>query len=206
MMSGVRMPTFYIHPTARLVFWLALMLAVQCIGGAALAVVFMLVPLLGRRVLRRGSRFVWRARWLLVSILVVFSWGVAGEPLWAGPFSPTHEGLIEASAPVGHLLLVLMVVAAFIESMSLPDLLAATHVVLRPLRHLGVDPDRGVVRLMLVLRYVESLPRPRDWRTLLYAPKTDETERLEVEYRSLSWTDYAVILIAAGTVAVFCSF
>lgn len=205
-MPSVRMPMSHVHPAARLVFWLILMLAAQCISGAALALVLLLVPLLGQRVLRRGRRLAWRARWLLISILVVFSWGVAGEPLWGGPFAPTREGLIEAFDPVGHLLLVLMAVAAFIEAMPLPDLLAATHVVLRPLRYMGIDPDRGVVRLMLVLRYVESLPRPRDWRTLLDAPQANETERLEVEYRSLIWTDYAIILGAAGMLAVFCSF
>lgn len=198
------MPSLTVHPTTRLLVWLVLLIFVQCLSGAALAAAFMLLPLGGSRVLRRGGRLIWRARWLLSSLFIVFSWGVAGEPLWPGPSAPTHEGLREALTHLGRLLLVLMAVAAFLEAMPLADLLAATHVVLKPLRYFGVDPERGVVRLMLVLRYVETLPRPRDWRTLLDAPVSSVSERIEVNRHSLGWTDYLVALSLVGALAVYC--
>ena len=163
-----------------------------------------MLPLAGRRGLRRGALLAWRARWLLVSLLVILSWGVAGEPLWQGALAPTIEGLREALTHFGRLLLVLFIVAAFLEAMPLPELLAATHVLLRPLRHLGVDPERGVVRLMLVLRYVETLPRPRDWRVLLKAPAPVVSERVEIDCQALRWSDG---LIGVGLVAAaFCFF
>ena len=190
---------FSVHPMSRLLVWLALLVGVQALSGVGLAAAFALLPLAGRRGLRRGALLAWRARWLLVSLLVILSWGVAGEPLWQGALTPTIEGLREALTHFGRLLLVLFIVAAFLEAMPLPDLLSATHVLLRPLRHLGVDPERGVVRLMLVLRYVETLPRPRDWRALLEAPVSVGCERLEIDCQALRWTDgvIGVLLVAA---------
>ena len=204
--SGVdwRMPSLNVHPTTRLIVWLLLVLAVQCLSGAALIVAFMLLPLIGMRVVQRGGRLIWRARWLLVSLLVIFSWGVAGEPLWNGTLAPTQEGLLEALTHLGRLLLVLMAVAAFLEAMPLPDLLAATHALLKPLRRFGFDTDRGVVRLMLVLRYVESLPRPRDWRALLNVPASIESELVEVSHQPMCWLDFIVALSFAGAVMFFC--
>ena len=189
------------HPTTRLLVWLALLVAVQALSGATLAIAFAALPFFGWRVLRRGWRLVWRARWLLASLLLILSWGVAGEPLWPGALAPTVEGLHEALTHFGRLLLVLFAVAAFLEAMPLPDLLAATHALLAPLRHLGIDPGRGVVRLMLVLRYVETLPRPRDWRALLKAPVTVVSESVEVDDQALRWADYLVF--AALVAAVF---
>ena len=188
-----------LHPATRLLVWLALLVGVQALSGAALAAVFVTLPLCGVQVLRRGGRLIWRARWLLASLLLILSWGVAGEPLWPGALAPTVEGLREALTHFARLLLVLFAVAAFLEAMPLPDLLAATHALLRPLRHFGLDPERGVVRLMLVLRYVETLPRPSDWRALLKAPVTVVSERVEVDDEALRWFDYlvCVALVAA---------
>ena len=193
-----------VHPTTRLLAWLALLVGVQALSGGALLAAFALLPLAGRRGLRRGAQLVWRARWLLVSLLVIVSWGVAGEPLWAGAAAPTSEGLREALTHLGRLLLVLFAVAAFLEAMPLPELLAATHVLLGPLRRCGVDTERGVVRLLLVLRYVETLPRPRDWRVLLKAPPAVVGERVEIDCPALRWSDG---LIGVGlAAAVFCLF
>ena len=193
-----------VHPTTRLLAWLALLVGVQALSGVALAAVFVLLPLCGGRVLRRGVLLAWRARWLLASLLVILSWGVAGEPLWQGATAPTYEGLREALTHFGRLLLVLFAVAALLEAMPLPDLLSATHGLLGPLRHFGLDPERGVVRLMLVLRYVETLPRPRDWRALLKAPAPVVSERVEVDCQALRWTDYLVSVSLVVVTTLYC--
>lgn len=192
-----------VHPATRLMAWLLLLLAVQCLSGSALAGAFLLFPLFGTGALRRGGQLIWRTRWLLLSLLVIFPWGIAGQPLWDGAAAPTYEGVHEALTHLGRLLLVLLAVAAFLETMPLADLLAATHLLLKPLRGLGLDPERGVVRLMLVLRYVDTLPRPRDWRSLLDAPRLAESELLEVEHQALRWTDYALALVFLVVVSQF---
>lgn len=186
-----------VHPTTRLILWLLLMLLIQLLDEWILAAAFLLVPLLGGAALQRAGRLIWRTRWLLVSLFVIFPWGVAGEPLWQGIAAPSREGLLAAATQLGRLLLMLITVAAFLERMPLPKLLIATHRMLQPLRRFGLDPDRGVVRLLLVLRYVETLPRPRDWRTLLDVPASSESEVLELEEHPLRWLDH-LLLLAVG--------
>jgi hypothetical protein len=157
--------------------------------------------------MRRAGYLIWRTRWLLLSLLAIFAWGAAGEPLWDGDMAPTREGVDEALKHLGRLLLVLVAVAAFLEFMSLADLLAAAHALLAPLRCLGVDPDRGMVRLMLALRYVESLPRPRDWRSLLDVPETavcEASETIEIEQRAMRWIDGCVLAGLLAGLAAFC--
>ena len=195
------MPGYAIHPAIRLVLWVVVVLFVQALSGMALVWAFVALPMVGKRALKRGLRLVWRARWLLFSLFIVFAWGVAGAPVWSSVLAPTEEGIAEAVTHLGRLLLVLMAVATFLEYVSDEDLLAATHSVLRPFRRLGLDPDRGVVRLMLVLRAVESLPRPRDWRVLLEAPAHQSAERLEVSAPRFRGVDYAIgfaLLLLAG--------
>ena len=119
-----------------------------------------------------------------------------------GVAAPTHDGLREALAQTGRLLLTLMSVAALLEAMPLPELLTAVHPMLHPLRYLGVDPDRGVIRLMLVLRYAETLPRSRDWRTLLDVPASSESETLQLDVPPLRRTDYLVLLMLGVSLIV----
>jgi energy-coupling factor transporter transmembrane protein EcfT len=192
-----------VHPTTRLVVWLLILLAVQSLSGKTLLIAILVLPVFGVKVLRRGGSLVWRARWLLISLFVIFSWGVAGEPLWSVGFAPTYEGLAEAFTHLGRLLLVLTGIAAILENMPFSDLLAATHTLLQPLRRLGLDPDRGVVRLMLVVRYVEALPRPRDWRHLLNLPESSVSEELEVSHQPLGWIDGLIGVAALGAVMIF---
>ncbi len=202
---GLRqMPTSSrIHPATRLLIWVATLIAVQFIDGAMFAVAFSIVPLCGRHVAVRGWRLIWRTRWLLVSLFVVFSWGVPGKALWAdGVFAPTYEGIREGGRHLGRMLLVLITVSAFLEFTPLADMLSATRALLRPFKWVGVSADRGVVRLMLVLRYVETLPRPRDWKILLSMPDVCTCETVEIEQQALGWRDGLIITCLCAAIAV----
>lgn len=185
-----------LHPASRLLFWLVLLAGVQFLEGVALMAAFPALLLLGPASLRRGLRLVRRARWLLLSLFVIFSWGIAGEPLWGG-FSPTREGVSEAFSHAGRLLLVLMLVAGLLEKLPVPDLLTGMYRLTRPLRRCGFDAERGVVRLMLVLQYVESLPRPRDWRVLLSVPSSPEPQSLTLADQPFRWPDLLLALSGA---------
>ena len=191
-----------IHPATRLFLWLLLLIAVQCLSGSLLAVAILVLPVFPWHVLRRGVKLVWRTRWLLLSLFVVFSWGVAGEPLWDGVAAPTYEGLVESTIHLARLILVLMLVAAFLEMTPFGDLLVATHTLFSPLRKVGFDPDRGVIRLMLVLRYAEDLPRARDWRSLLDAPLVDAPEWVEIDQRPFGLFDFALITLVIALAVV----
>jgi len=198
------MSNLAIHPTTRLVLWLLFLVAVQGLSGLPLVAVMVLMPLLGKEILNRGWLLIRRARWLLLSLLVILAWGGAGEPLWNSDLAPTHEGLFEALTHLGRLLLVLMAVAAFLETMSFSDLFTASHTLFKPLRYFRLDPDRGIVRLMLVLHYVEKLPRPRDWRSLLEVPAAITNEEIEISYQPLRWRDYCLLVTGALALIGFC--
>ncbi len=187
-----------LHPATRLVIWLVLLVAVQFLSGMVLAIVCLATPVLGARVMRRGGRLIWRARWLLLSLLAVFSWGTAGEAVWNGAWAPTQEGVLEAIKHLGRMFLVLVFVAAFLEFMPLADLISGSHALLFPFRRCGMDSTRGVVRLMLVLRYVETLPRPRDWKTLLEMPELCTSEVVEIDLQAPGWGDAVVITGLVG--------
>lgn len=193
-----------LHPATRLLVWLATLIAVQCLSGGLLLVALSASLLSGSAVICRGGRLVWRARWLLCSLFLVFAWGTAGNAVWPADWAPTDEGLQEALTHLGRLMLVLMVVAAFLEKMALSDLLTATHTALSPFAHLGFDPDRGVVRLMLALRYAETLPRPRDWKALLTMPETTMEDSVEIQSLGFGWHDLAVIMAVVLALSLFC--
>ncbi len=195
-----------LHPATRLVVWLVLLVAVQFLSGMALAVVCVVTPAFGARVMRRGGRLIWRTRWLLLSLFAVFSWGTAGETVWNSAWAPTHEGFLEALKHLGRMFLVLVSVAAFLEFMPLSDLLSASHALLLPFRRCGMDSTRGVVRLMLVLRYVETLPRPRDWKTLLDMPEVCTSEVVEIDHQALGWGDAVLISGLMAVLLALCYF
>lgn len=202
------MSGFSFHPATRLALWLSLLIIVQCLNGLALAfglpLALVLLWAANSRIPGRGARLIWRARWLLLSLFVILAWGIAGDPLWEGALAPTREGLIEALTHLGQLLLVLMIVAALLETLPLPELLAASRSLMAPLRRFGFDADRGVIRLMLVLRYVESMPRPRDWRSLLEAPTAIAGERVEVMAHPVRGVDYAMGIAVVVALVLGC--
>jgi len=199
------MSRFALHPATRLIAWIALLIAVQWLSGVVLGAALALACLAGKPIVRRGMKLIWRTRWLLASLFVILAWGTAGDPLWPSDHVPTYEGLAQAWMHIGRLLLVLMAVAAFLETMSLPDLLTATHATLAPLRRIGFDPDRGVVRLMLALRYAENLPRPRDWTVLLDDSSTVDCGTVDIHSQPLGWNDAVVLaaIMAAGVLALW---
>lgn len=187
-----------LSPATRLLVWLSLLIAVQGLDGFWLGAACVMSLFLGPRVVRRAWWLAWRIRWVIVSILVFFSWGAAGEPLWAGAGSPTVDGIHQGLTHLGRLGMVLIVLSALLGSMPMADMLAATHVLLRPFRRVGLEPDRGVIRLMLVLDYVESLPRSRDWRSLLSVSSRSKTELVEVSIHPIRWRD-AIVLALWGS-------
>lgn len=188
------------HPTTRLVVWLLCLLASQTLQAQQLLVALLLLPLVGAAALRRGTRLVWRTRWLFLSLSVIMAWGGAGDALWEGPLSPTREGMLDAWTHAGRLLVALMAVALLFERMPLVELLVATLHLLQPLRSCGLDPERSVVRLSLVMRYIEALPHPRDWRVLLDMPAAGGDEVLQLSDRPFAWFDPLLMLLAAAAV------
>lgn len=186
-------------------------LAVQCLTVPLLVVVGLLPTLAGIAVLRRWWRLAYRTRWLLLSLLLVMAFSVAGEPAWGGSLpAPSMDGLHEALAQGARLLVVLGIVATLLETTPLPVLMAGCLGLMGPLRLLGLECDRVVARLMLTLQYAETLPPPRHWRELLVScGPSAGPERLALPQVPLSLPDrifvLVVLLAMAGITAMLCA-
>lgn len=186
-----------LHPAHRLCCWLLAVIAIQCLTGMPLLLVLGASLLLGRAILARWLRLLRRARWLLLTLLLVVAWGVAGEPLWelgALP-APTYEGLSDAANQLGRLLLVLAAVAALLETTPINRLMSGAHVLLRPLRCFGLEVDRAVVRLSLALHYAEEMP-VADWRRLLVPVEPSGPQAVHLMLPPPRARDWLILLAA----------
>lgn len=191
------------HPATRLLILLLLLFASQGLTAGTVWAVILTLPLFGQRALSRCWQLIRRARWLLLSLLLIFAWGSVGEALWSGPLAPTHEGLRDALDHLGHLLLAIAGVAVLLTTTSSTEIISGARHLLKPWRYIGINPDRGLVRLLLVLHYLEVSPRPQDWRQLLATPSRATIDFFDLTDTRLAGSDYLALLLAMSLVALF---
>lgn len=190
-----------IHPAVRLLLFLVAALAAQvlapwaCVAGLALVA---LCPGAARRawILAR------RARFLLLSLFLIFALGTPGTPLFSAGDWLTHEGVALGLEHGLRLLAVLGAVAWLLASTPPAELAAGCYTLLAPLARLGLHPERAVARLLLVLHYGETPATPGAWRRLLVdsdGPAAAEAgEAVSLRLYSLGLADAAVAMLAVS--------
>lgn len=158
------------HPATLLIAWVGLAVALQALSLAGLvAVSVFLLPLAAWRARRRAFRLLARARWLFISLALLFAFGTPGQPL-EDITGATVEGARMAGEHCLRLLLLLASLAFLHEILGTSGLMKGFYVLLWPV--LGEKlRDRTVVRLMLVLDYAET---PKDWRAWLSEGEADK--------------------------------
>lgn len=146
------------HPTARILLYLISALALPGLNVFALLALGLspLLPPLWRHLDRLRS-LLWRARWLLLLLLLAHAYQLPGAPLWpaVGAASPTREGLLAGLLQGGRLWVMLVLLDAMVLAMPLDRLVAGVYGLLRPLSRLGFDVGRATVRLSLTLYAME---------------------------------------------------
>lgn len=158
-----------LHPATLLLCWGGLVIFLQTLSlgelGWASSLLLPVSLLLARR---RTRVLIRRARWLLLSIAILFSLSSPGERLPApvGDLGVTYDGLRMAAEHVLRLVLLLASLAVLHERLGNEGLIAGLHWLLRPLASWREARERIIVRLMLVLDYVETEPRG-GWRAWL---------------------------------------
>ena len=197
------------HPATVLLAWGTLAVGVQFLPltGLLLATsVFLLMALV-----LAGSRtrlFLKRSRWLLLSIVVLFVVATPGERLsgWPGDLGLSVDGIQQATEHLCRLLLLICSLALLHERLGTQGFLVGMYCLLAPLRNWKNLRERIVVRLMLVLAYVETSPRSA-WRDLLQPPTraSDEPvdpprdeETLSLPVPDMRWADWSVVLLTIG--------
>lgn len=148
------------HPTIRLVCLLVFSAALAMGGtaGVILATVLLAGCSAGVKTLewRAIGRMVRRLRWLMLSLVILYGWFTAADPLWGWAGAPSAAGLMTATWRVAVLVLMVWAVSLLMQTTTPPDLLAGLYGLARLLRPLGIAPERVAVRLSLVLTAVPA--------------------------------------------------
>lgn len=160
-------PGVRLHPAVWITFWLVLAVTVQRLDLATLALLS--APTFAGAAFfaaQDAIRPIWRARWLLLTIAILFLLGTPGErlPGWAGEIGMSFDGLALAAGHILRLLLLLATLGWLLGRLGHNGLLAGLYTLLRPF---GALRDRIVVRLMLALEYVETGSSAGGWRAWL---------------------------------------
>lgn len=194
-----------LHPATRILLWVLLAVACGAMGWMGLTVASVLVAaaLAGWRD-RACLAMLRRARWLLLSLLLVYGFATSGPPLSIGAISLplSRPGLEAGLLQAWRLVLMIAGLALLLALTSRPEMIGGIHAILSPLRAIGLDPDRAAVRLSLTLDYARALGRPRgkSWRQVLVdalEPDADPPSRVVIQRGPYSWRDSAAIAAAA---------
>lgn len=197
-----------LHPSVRIFSLLALAGAVQFLQWPGLGIA---ATLLGAALLHfRAALFgniLRRARWLLASLFLIYAFTTPGEYLQGLPFEilPTYEGIAAGLQQMARLTLMLAGLALLLATTKREQLMAGAYLLLRPLRWLGLAPERFAARLWLTLHYVEQAPLPRrqalqhlleNFHTS-HEPATDSTngmEKISIALPRMGWIDMLALL------------
>lgn len=157
------------HPSCALIIWLATVLALQALGygGALLLVAGLLV--FGASVLRSWWGYVRRARWLLLTLWLILAYNAPGEAFYDFPWAPTYEGIADANLHALRLIVMLGCLAWLFQRLGRDGLVSALWGLLHPCRAIGLDTERLVVRLALVLDHLKVAPEKGGWRRMLHS-------------------------------------
>ncbi|PKO45092.1 MAG: hypothetical protein CVU29_09275 [Betaproteobacteria bacterium HGW-Betaproteobacteria-22] len=153
-----------------------------------------------------------RMRWLLVSILVIYAYLTPGELLPYLPmnYSPTYEGLAHGLLQIARLVVALAVLSILLASTKKEVLMSGLTMALRPLAALGFDVRRFSVRLLLTLKYVETLALNQSVKFNFnhfgdveqYILANEALDVIVFPERSLALTDYMVLCVMAITLVM----
>lgn len=163
-MAGPEVRPFYlilVHPTLRILGLFLLAVVIQFVPAAVLVLTGLLaVGFALWRCARTFVKMLRRSKWLLLTLLLIFSFSTPGEFVhgWPIDFAPTYEGLEAGAMQLIRLVIMLSGLSVLLESTGRDGLVAGIYVLLRPLGVLGLPVERFTVRLWLTLNYVERSP------------------------------------------------
>lgn len=194
-----------IHPATKILLWLGFALAVQRLDFAMLALLSGLVIFLLARL--DGVVEAWvmvrRARWLLLSLSLIYAFATPGDPVFPGwgAFSPSLQGLRDGALQAWRLSLLLVALALLLQSCSRESLLSGLYVLMRPFRVMGLNPERIAVRLWLTLHYAQQQTgqKMQDWRDELrhaLEPAPHAPLHVKLEVLAFTWRDGIALALA----------
>lgn len=189
------------HPATLLLAWAGFALALPFLPLAALAVLALLAAVPALRYARRRTRLMLRrTRWLFLSIAVLFAFSTPGLAVPGLPqIGITQDGLTLAAEHLVRLLLLLLTLALLHELLGNDGFVTGLHWLLGPVARWRGLRERVVVRLLLVVDFVEGGGAKSGWRDWL-GESDAGPQRLTLTVRRARWPDWLAWLLIAGGV------
>jgi len=193
------------HPATLLLAWagFAFVLSLLPLGvlGALLVPVSIFAAFAARQ---RTVLLLKRTRWLLLSIAALFAFATPGllVPGPLGGLGMTQDGLALAGEHLSRLLLLLATLALLHEHLGTEGFVSGLYWLLAPLSGWHGLRERIVVRLMLVIEFVENDKRG-GWRYWLNERNDSGPASLPLDVRQAQWKDrVAVLAVVCALVAL----
>lgn len=146
------------HPATLILMWCVSVVLFSTLPlFAMLAAAGVMLLLAAVSSLLRLKQLLRRTRWIMLSLLWVYAYTTAGQPLissWGG-WSPTLEGLGDGVLQLSRLLAALSGLAILLHQLHRSELIAGLYQLFIPLQWLGIARERLAVRLALTLQYAE---------------------------------------------------
>jgi energy-coupling factor transporter transmembrane protein EcfT len=185
-----------LHPSCALIVWLAAVLGVQFVGYAGLALVVAGALMLKPAAASRWLGYIRRARWLLLTLWLILAYNTPGEAFHDLAWAPTYEGMAEANLQAARLLAMLACLAWLFVRLGHDGMVGGLWGMLQPVRAAGVDVERLVVRLSLVLENLQTPPEKGAWKRMLAAEASTVGGREVLHFSLMRWARHDTLLVA----------
>jgi len=192
---------FPLHPSAALLLWFFVVLAVQYLAYPGLLLIsgsLLLLP----GVARPWLAFISRARWLLLSLWLILAYHTAGEAYADLSWAPTYEGIAEANMHAWRLIVMLGCLSWLFVRLGREGLLAGLWGLLLPAAWFGLDGERLMVRLSLVLERLQQPPEKGAWRRILANSADLHQGPAVLTLQTVAWRTRDSVLVVLAAIAL----
>lgn len=195
-----------IHPSALLLAWLAVAVALPWFS---VQVLWVASALLALGVWMGGVQACWRlirrTRFLLLALILLYAFATPGTPLFVNWDIPTQEGLLHGGVQAWRLLLLVVALGLVLTSLSREKLLVGIYGLLFPFKPI-LPVDRIAVRLWLTMEYADKGQNEKSlharWAAALTLPNTPAT-MITLVFPTFAWRDlgfmvgFSLLLVGA---------
>lgn len=157
------------HPLIRIVCFLVFSAGLAFGGGAELACGGVLLAgaylATSPRLFAPALTMIYRMRWFLLSLFIVYGWFTPGQPLVGSEGArfaelwPTREGALAGLLRAALLMAIVAGANLLLRTTSREELLAAVYGLSRPLGWCGISRERIAVRMVLVIEALDPVRR-----------------------------------------------
>jgi energy-coupling factor transport system permease protein len=158
-----------VHPLIRIVCFLVLSACLAFGGAAELACGGALIAgaylATSPRLFVPALTMIYRMRWFLLSLFIVYGWFTPGQPLVGGEGArfaelwPSREGALAGLLRAALLMAIVAGANLLLRTTSREELLVAVYGLARPLGWCGIPRERIAVRMVLVIEALDPVRR-----------------------------------------------